>query len=87
MLKQFAYKQFGFLAFKDDEAIHEHIAQLTEFIKIFFLKAGGKITIDFKQHTAKTDMLFFVNKSQVYKLADTGKPEGSLLYSIRTYYF
>jgi AraC-like DNA-binding protein len=86
MLKQFAYKQFGFISVKNDEAILEQLSQLTAFIKVLFLKAGGKITIDFKQHEAVTDTLFFINKSQVYKLAEIDKCEGVLLYYNRDFY-
>jgi AraC-like DNA-binding protein len=86
MLKQFAYKQFGFISFKNDESILEQIAQLTDFIKVLFLKSGGKITIDFKQHKADTDTLFFINKSQVYKLTAIDKSAGVLLYYNRDFY-
>lgn len=86
MLKQFAYKQFGFISFKNDETILEQLSQLTDFIKVLFLKAGGKIIIDFKQHKAGTDTLFFINKSQVYKLTDIDKSDGVLLYYNRDFY-
>jgi AraC-like DNA-binding protein len=86
MLKQFAYKQFGFISFKNDETILEQISQLTDFIKVLFLKAGGKIIIDFKQHKTDTDTLYFINKSQVYKLTDVDKAEGVLLYYNRDFY-
>lgn len=86
MLKQFAYKQFGFISFKNDETILEQLSQLTDFIKILFLKAGGQITIDFKQHKADTDTLFFINKLQVYKLTEIEKAEGVLLYYNRDFY-
>lgn len=86
MLKQFAYKQFGFISFKNDETILEQLSQLTDFIKVLFLKAGGKITIDFKQHKAETDTLFFINKLQVYKLTDIDKSDGVLLYYNRDFY-
>ena len=55
-------------------------------VKVLFLKAGGKITIDFKQHKADTDTLFFINKSQVYKLTEIDKCEGVLLYYNRDFY-
>ena len=86
MLKQFAYKQFGFISFKNDETLLEHISQLTDFIKVLFLKAGGKVIIDFKHHKASTDTLFFINKSQVYKLTDIEKSDGILLYYNRDFY-
>jgi hypothetical protein len=80
MLKQFAYKQFGYLHFKHDKTSIEQIHALTDFIKILFLKAGSTIIIDFKHHTAETDTLFFINKSQVYKLMNVGLADGQLLY-------
>ncbi|MEI9935053.1 MAG: hypothetical protein WDM71_09455 [Ferruginibacter sp.] len=86
MLKQFAYKQFGFISFKNDESIPEQLSQLTDFIKILFLKAGGNIVVDFKYHKADVDTLFFINKSQVYKLTDADKSEGTLLYYNRDFY-
>jgi len=86
MLKQFAYKQFGFLSFKKEESIPEQLSQLTDFIKVLFLKAGGNIVIDFKNHKTTSDTLFFINKSQVYKLSDTGKCEGIILYYNRDFY-
>jgi AraC-like DNA-binding protein len=86
MLKQFAYKQFGFISFKNDETILEQLSQLSDFIKVLFLKAGGKIIIDFKQHKTDTDTLYFINKSQVYKLTDADKAEGVLLYYNRDFY-
>ncbi|MEO5776645.1 MAG: AraC family transcriptional regulator [Flavobacterium sp.] len=86
MLKQFAYKQFGFISFKNDASIPEQLSLLTDFIKVLFLKAGGKITIDFKQHTAGSDTLFFINKSQVYKLKEIDKCEAVLLYYNRDFY-
>jgi AraC-like DNA-binding protein len=86
MLKQFAYKQFGLISFKNDETILEQLSQLTDFIKVLFLKAGGNIIIDFKQHKTDTDTLYFINKSQVYKLTDADKAEGVLLYYNRDFY-
>jgi len=86
MLKQFSYKQFGIISFKNDETISDQISQLTDFIKVLFLKAGGKIIIDFKQHKADTDTLFFINKSQVYKLTDIDNSDGVLLYYNRDFY-
>jgi hypothetical protein len=86
MLKQFAYKQFGFISFKNNETIEEQLTPLSEYIKVLFLKAGGKITIDFKQHKTGTDTLYFINKSQVYKLTDVTQPEGILLYYNRDFY-
>jgi AraC-like DNA-binding protein len=86
MLKQFSYKQFGIISFKNDETISDQISKLTDFIKVLFLKAGGKIIIDFKQHKADTDTLFFINKSQVYKLTDIDKSDGVLLYYNRDFY-
>jgi len=86
MLKQFSYKQFGIISFKNDETIADQITPLTDFIKVLFLKAGGKIIIDFKQHRADTDTLFFINKSQVYKLTDIDKSDGVLLYYNRDFY-
>lgn len=86
MLKQFAYKQFGFTTFKNDENILEQLSQLSDFIKILFLKGGGNIIIDFKHHKAGSDTLFFINKSQVYKLEDIDKCEGTLLYYNRDFY-
>lgn len=86
MLKQFSYKQFGIISFKNDETISDQISLLTDFIKVLFLKAGGKVIIDFKQHKADTDTLFFINKSQVYKLTDIDKSDGVLLYYNRDFY-
>src|SRR5688500_11804379 len=86
MLKQFANKQFGFLSFKNEESIPEQLSRLTDFIKVLFLKAGGNIVIDFKNHKTTSDTLFFINKSQVYKLSDTGKCEGIILYYNRDFY-
>lgn len=86
MLKQFSYKQFGIISFKNDETISEQISHLTDFIKVLFLKAGGKVIIDFKHHKAGTDTLFFINKSQVYKLTDIDKSDGVLLYYNRDFY-
>jgi AraC-like DNA-binding protein len=86
MLKQFAYKQFGFISFKNDEDIFETLSQLTDFIKILFLKSGSNIVIDFKNHKTTSDTLFFINKSQVYKLSDIDKSEGIMLYYNRDFY-
>ena len=86
MLKQFAYKQFGFISFKNDETVSEQLSQLSDFIKVLFLKAGGNIIIDFKQHKTDADTLFFINKQQVYKLTDIGRSEGILLFYNRDFY-
>ena len=86
MLKQFAYRQFGFISFKNDETITEQLSQLTDFIKVLFLKAGSSIIIDFKNHRTDTDTLFFINKSQVYRLPDNGNSEGTMLYYNRDFY-
>jgi|SRR5882724_1953695 len=86
MLKQFAYKQFGFISFKNDETILEQLSQITDFIKVLFLKTGGNIIIDFKHHKVSSDTLFFINKSQVYKLTNIDQSEGTLLYYNRDFY-
>jgi AraC-like DNA-binding protein len=86
MLKQFAYKQFGFTSFKNEDPLLEQLSRLTDFIKVLFLKAGSNIVIDFKNHKTTSDTLFFINKSQVYKISDIGKSEGIILYYNRDFY-
>lgn len=86
MFKQFAYKQFGFIRFKNDETILEQISQLSDFIKILFLKAGSNIIIDFKHHKADSGTLFFINTWQIYKLTDISNSEGTLLFYNRDFY-
>ncbi|MEO6547986.1 MAG: hypothetical protein ABIN94_08290 [Ferruginibacter sp.] len=65
MLKQFEYKQFGFISFKNDETILEQLSQLTNFIIILF--AAEKVSNFF--HYDK-----FEDKSNLRTLNDCHEP-------------
>lgn len=82
--KQFAFKKFGYLDFDQDFSTRAAATELDHFIKIFFIRAGGKVVLDFKQYELEEDALFFINAGQYYQLDENCS--GTLLYYNRDFY-
>lgn len=82
--QQFTFKQFGYLPFREDLQEQLQGQDIRNFIKIVYLKAGGKAVIDFKSYTADQDALFFINPGQ-YFIFDAAC-SGTMLYYNRDFY-
>jgi AraC-like DNA-binding protein len=82
--RQFTFKQFGYLDF--DGNLPDLLLQqdFNAFIKIVFLKQGGKAVIDFKEYELKQDALFFINAGQYYRFDASCR--GTMLYYNRDFY-
>lgn len=82
---QFSFKKFGHLnldGIRSDEAVTE---TLKDFIKVFYLKKGSEIEVDFKAYHLDNDALFFINAGQYCQLNEDVS-RGSLLYYNRDFY-
>jgi AraC-like DNA-binding protein len=84
--KQIAYKKFGLLDFTASNAEEVHQPGFEPFIKILFLQAGSKITVDFTDYQLEQDALFFINVNQWCRLDTTQSCSGQLLYYNRDFY-
>ena len=82
--KQFAFKKFGVAELNCPTEGYEQ-ERYKEFIKVFFLKAGGNIQIDFTEYVLEQDALFFVSADQWYQLKEA-TTTGLLLYYNRDFY-
>ncbi len=82
--KQFAFKKFGYFDFNRDISEQLMKQDFSGFIKIIFLKAGGKVVIDFTEYKTIKDALFFINAGQYYSLDDTCS--GTMIYYNRDFY-
>lgn len=79
-------KQYGFIRIGNDQNDTVQVAELTEYIKVLFLRAGGIAVIDFREYITDKDTLFFINQSQVFQLPSETEPEGFLFYHNRDFY-
>lgn len=86
MNNRFSHKKMGFINFRNDDSIEEHLSLLKGYMKILYLKSKGSVQIDFKMHTVESDTLFFINHSQIFSLIDAEQVEGTLLYYTRDFY-
>ncbi|WP_247235589.1 AraC family transcriptional regulator [Telluribacter sp. SYSU D00476] len=82
--KQFAFKKFGYFDFSNDLPDKQLNQDFKEYIKVIFVRAGGKVVIDFKEFQLETDALFFISGSQHYWLDEVCC--GTLLYYNRDFY-
>lgn len=82
--RQFTFKKFGYLDFKNDYTAQLQRKDYAEFIQILFVKASGQAVIDFKEYNLQQDALFFINPGQFHKLDDNC--EGTMLYYNRDFY-
>lgn len=82
--KEFTFKKFGYLDFDQNFQAQTTAMDLSPFIKIIYLKAGGKAIIDFKEYQTGEDALFFVSNGQYYQLDE--QSAGTLLYYNRDFY-
>lgn len=82
--KQFAFKKFGV---QDLDAAREayDLSSYQDYVKVFFIKAGGAMQIDFKEYVLEQDALFFVSESQWFQLNEASSA-GTLLYYNRDFY-
>lgn len=80
--KQFAFKKIGLV---DLPAAPPGTAiELNAFVKILYIKAGGRVTIDFREYILVQDALFFISPGQFNELGD--QAEGKMLYYNRDFY-
>ncbi|EDM34323.1 transcriptional regulator, AraC family protein [Pedobacter sp. BAL39] len=83
-LKHFEFKRFGYLEFSGD--LPGLLAQYDyqPFVKVVFVKNGGKVVIDFQEYSLTKDSVFFINAGQYYQFGQTC--EGMMLYYNRDFY-
>lgn len=86
MIRAFSYKKFGYFCLDNNSASFHEDKQFSEFIKIFFVKAGGNITIDFQKYGSENDALFFVSPSQICFLSNNNSINGHLIFYNRDFY-
>lgn len=65
MLKEFAFKQFGYVKFTTSEFSSNLTSQIEEHIKILFLPKTAKVQVDFEEFQLDTDALLFINPKVV----------------------
>ena len=82
--RQFAFKKFGYLPFHLNLTSQLSGGDFKDFIKVFFIKAGGHAIIDFKEYHLQKDAFFFINTGQYYWFDDTCS--GVVLYYNRDFY-
>lgn len=82
--KQFTFKQFGYFDFHQDLSLKLEEKNLDQFIKIVFIRAKGKVTIDFMEYRPDLDTLYFINAGQYYRFDEDCS--GTLLYYNRDFY-
>lgn len=82
--KEFSLKRFGCLDFNGDLSSQLEEKDLTSFIKIVYVKAGGLVKIDFETFELSNDAFFFINPGQ-YCLFDTNCT-GTMIYYNRDFY-
>lgn len=83
-LRYFEYKKFGYQEFSGDLQLLLEQNDYDSFIKILFVKKGGRVVIDFETHELESDSLFFINPGQ-YSSFDN-LCEGSMLFYNRDFY-
>jgi len=80
--KQFAFKKIGLCDFSYISSINP--ADLSGFVKVLFVRAGGRVTIDFQDYKLREDALFFISPGQFNELGLA--LEGKMLYYNRDFY-
>lgn len=86
MLKEFSYKQFGNLKFKQQKLEEDTLVKIEHHIKILFLPKNCKVQVDFQVFEIETDSLLFINPNVVI---NPGKNENNgeiLLHFNRDFY-
>jgi len=82
--KQFAFKKFGFFDFENNILDQLKLNDYSGFIKIVFVKAGGRVVIDFNNYQLDQDALFFINVGQYHQFDE--HCTGTLVYYNRDFY-
>ncbi|MGF7039828.1 helix-turn-helix domain-containing protein [Mucilaginibacter lappiensis] len=77
-LKQCAFKKFGILDFCKQNSPDQFIDQLRGFIKIIYIRAGGRVSSDFNDIEVQQDGLLFVSAGQFLRLSEN--IQGSMIY-------
>ncbi|SEM80464.1 AraC-type DNA-binding protein [Mucilaginibacter gossypiicola] len=82
--KQKKLKRFGILDFYAQNHPDQLIDQLSDFIKIVYVREGSKLNIDFTDLAAKQDAIVFVTAGQILRLAESFR--GSIIYYNHDFY-
>lgn len=69
-LKQCAFKKFGILDFCGRNQPDQFIDQLRDFIKVIYIRAGGRLCTDFTDMEVRQDGLLFVSAGQFIRLSE-----------------
>jgi len=86
MLKEFSYKQFGNLQFKQQKLEEDTLVKIENHIKILFLPKDCKIQVDFQEFQIETDSLLFLNPKVIIKPNETEFGGELLLHFNRDFY-
>ncbi|MET0242434.1 MAG: AraC family transcriptional regulator [Flavitalea sp.] len=82
--RQFALKKFGIEEL--NFPVKAYDAEVYQsFVKVFFIRRGGHIAIDFKEYRLEQDALFFVSSDQWYNL-QSAVTQSLLMYYNRDFY-
>jgi len=84
LFKQFTFKKFGYLPIGNTDSQAFNQSRFKDFIKVILVKAGSRITVDFKEYSLGRDALFFINAGQWYRLDNI--TSGEMLYYNRDFY-
>ncbi|OOQ58129.1 helix-turn-helix domain-containing protein [Mucilaginibacter pedocola] len=82
--KQFSFKKFGYIDIVAGTPAPTAAAEYEQYIKVLYIKAGGRVIVDFKEYDLGQDALFFVHEAQVLKVNDNCS--GTMLYYNRDFY-
>ncbi|MEH0152875.1 helix-turn-helix domain-containing protein [Limibacter armeniacum] len=80
------YKRIGYLPVTTDTISEINDEAYRPYIKVLFLPAGYKVSVDFKKYESKQPCLFFINSNQYIELEEAGKASGHFIYYNRDFY-
>ena len=86
MIKEFSYKQFGNLEFKQASLDEHKLLAVHDHIKILFIPQGNKVKVDFREFLIATDSLLFINPKVVVKPNEADETGGTLLHFNKDFY-
>lgn len=77
-LKQCTFKKFGILDLCERSQPDQFIDQLRDFIKVIYVRQGGRLSTDFTDIEVRQEGLLFINAGQFLRLSENIR--GSIIY-------
>lgn len=80
------YKVFGYFTINEQVLQEINAGAYKMYIQVWYLPAGYRLKVDFKEYTTEGPTFFFISNNQYVQILEVGEREGHFIYYNRDFY-